>query len=36
VHDIEDEPGEDIVSFTVQEAKKHLCAYTACLDPAWR
>lgn len=36
VHDIEDEPGEDIVTFTVQEAKKHLCTYTACLDPAWR
>ncbi len=36
VHDIENEPNEDIVPFTVQEAKKHLCAYTACLDPAWR
>ena len=35
VHDIEDEPGEDIV-VTVQEAKKHLCAYIACFDPAWR
>jgi hypothetical protein len=34
VHDIEDEPGEDVVTFTVQEAKKHLCAYVACLDPA--
>lgn len=36
VHDIEDEPGEDIVTFSVQAAKKHLCAYTAHLDPAWK
>ena len=36
VHDIEDEPGGDIVIFAIQDAKKHLCAYTACLDPAWR
>jgi hypothetical protein len=36
VHDIEDELGDDIVHFTVREAKKHLCAYIACLDAAWR
>ena len=36
VHDIEDEPSEDSVTFTVAEAKSHLCAYTACLDTAWR
>lgn len=36
VHDIEDEPGENIVTFTVLEAKSHLCAYIGRLDPAWR
>ncbi|HZU38361.1 MAG TPA: hypothetical protein VFA18_20720 [Gemmataceae bacterium] len=35
VHDIEDEPGENIVTFTVPEAKSHLCAYLGRLDPAW-
>ena len=35
VHDIEDNPSSD-VTFTVQEAKKRFCAYTALLDPAWR
>jgi hypothetical protein len=36
VHDSEDEPGEDIVTFTVPRAKSHLCAYLGRLDPAWR
>ena len=36
VHDIEDELGEDRISFTVQQAKSNLCAYIARLDPAWR
>ena len=36
VHDIEDEPGDDIAIVRVQEAKKYLCAYIACFDPAWR
>ena len=36
VHDIEDEPGEDMVSFTVKQAKTHLCAYIGRLDPSWR
>jgi hypothetical protein len=36
VHDIEGEPNDDRKSFTVRDAKKHLCAYIACLDVAWR
>jgi hypothetical protein len=36
VHDIEDEPGENLVAFTVPKAKSHLCAYLGRLDPAWR
>ena len=35
VHDIEDNMSDDM-PFTVQEAKKRFCAYTALLDPAWR
>jgi len=35
VHDIEDNPSDD-TTFTVLEAKKHLCTYTSRLDAAWR
>jgi hypothetical protein len=36
VHDIEDEPGDDMAAFTVPQAKSHLCSYLARLDPNWR
>lgn len=36
VHDIEDEPGEALATFSVPQAKSHLCAYIARLDPTWR
>ncbi len=36
VHDLEDEPGEGMVRFTVHQAKSHLCAYIGRLDPTWR
>ena len=36
VHDIDDEPGEDVVIFTVQQAKSHLCTYISRLDPSWQ
>ena len=36
VHDIEEEPPANMLTFTVQEAKSHLCAYFACLDPIWK
>jgi hypothetical protein len=36
VHDVEEDVPADRVAFTVQEAKKHLCAYLACLDPNWK
>ena len=35
VHDIEENPSDDM-TFTVLEAKKHLCTYTSRLDAAWR
>jgi len=35
VHDNVDNPTEAVQAFSVQDAKKHLCAYTAFLDPAW-
>ena len=35
VHDMEEEPPADLVTFTVKEAKTHLCAYFSCLDPNW-
>jgi hypothetical protein len=36
MYDIDDEPWEDVVTFTVQQVKSYLCAYLGCLDPAWR
>jgi hypothetical protein len=36
VHDIEDEPGKDIVVFSAAEAKKHLIAYLGRLDTGWK
>lgn len=36
VHDTDDEPEEDVVIFTVQQAKSHLCTYISRLDPSWQ
>lgn len=36
VHDTEDEPPADMVTFNVAEAKKHTCAYIACFDAEWK
>ncbi|HEY7429088.1 MAG TPA: hypothetical protein VH682_32975 [Gemmataceae bacterium] len=36
VHDIEEDLPTDMVPFTVQETKRYLCAYIACLDPKWK
>lgn len=36
VHDIEEEPPGSMVTFTMDDAKKHLCSYFSCLDPNWR
>ncbi len=35
IHDIEDEPPDELKEIQVAQAKKHLCAYFACLDPNW-
>jgi hypothetical protein len=36
VHEIEEEPPRGMETFTVEEAKRFLCAYFSCLDPNWR
>ena len=36
VHDMEEEPPSDMVTFTVLQAKKNLCTYCSCLNPRWR
>jgi hypothetical protein len=36
VHDMEEEPPSDMVTFTVLQAKKNLCTYFSCLNPRWR
>ena len=36
LHDVEDEVGVHVGSFTVQEARSRLCAYLARLDASWR
>jgi hypothetical protein len=36
VHEIDDEPQEDVVTFTVQQAKSRLCTYISRLDPSWQ
>lgn len=36
VHDSLDEPPEDMIVFSVSEAKKHLCEYFSRLDPTWQ
>jgi hypothetical protein len=35
VHEVDDEPPEDMLTFTIEEAKKHLCAYVSCFDRNW-
>ena len=35
VHDNEDEAGEEIVAFSVQESKSRLCAYLGRLSASW-
>lgn len=35
VHDVEDEAGDGVVLFSVEQAKSHSCAYVAHLDPRW-
>jgi hypothetical protein len=36
VHDIEDDPPEEMRVFTVPEAKRCLCEYFGRLDPRWK
>lgn len=36
IHEIDDEPGERMATFTVQQAKSHLCSYLSRLNPSWR
>jgi hypothetical protein len=36
VHDEQEEPPATMVTFTVEQARSHLCAYLACLDPNWK
>jgi hypothetical protein len=35
VHDMEEDPPANMVTVTVMEAKKHLCAYFSRLDARW-
>jgi hypothetical protein len=35
VHDIEEDPPADVVVFSVEQAKTHLCTYFGRLDPRW-
>jgi len=36
VHDIEEEVPLDMSVFGIAEAKKHFCAFVACLSPKWK
>lgn len=36
VHDIEDSPEESMVTISVEEAKRGLCAYLGRLAPRWK